>query len=60
MNTEISDLIRSGKKIALARLEIDGEPKRLGHGELTFDDQTIVPETENEMRPVPPIPHWPR
>jgi hypothetical protein len=42
MNTEIRHLIKSGKKIALARLEIDGEHKRLGYGELAFDDQTIV------------------
>jgi hypothetical protein len=41
MKTEISDLITSGKKITLARLEIDGEPKRPGHGELTFDDRTV-------------------
>src|ERR1700730_8241809 len=42
MNTKIRDLIKFGRKIALAQLEIDGEPKRLGHGELTFEEQTIA------------------
>jgi hypothetical protein len=42
MDDNIRNLITSGTKIELARLEIDGEPKRQGHGEITLEDQKIT------------------
>ena len=38
MNTKIRSLINSGKETDLAQLEIEGEPKGLGHGQLSFEN----------------------
>src|SRR5271166_952166 len=42
MNSNIRHLITSGRRIELAHLEIHGEPKGQGHGEITLEDQKIT------------------
>jgi hypothetical protein len=42
MDDKIRNLITCGTKIELARLEIGGETKRQGHGEITLEDQKIT------------------